>query len=72
MDGPELPHAGKIDLSSYCRAVLFKYTSSVPPKLAHIFRAKKQRTLLEILYANITSRENRTREGYSRFDIIHF
>ena len=39
------------------------YTSSAPPKLAHISRAQKQRYLLEIAFANIISRGNRTRQG---------
>ena len=40
-------------------------TSSAPPKLAHISRAQKQRYLLEIVFANIISRGNRTVAMYS-------
>ena len=39
----------------------------MPPKLAHISRARKQRYSLQILYANIISGENLTRRGCSRF-----
>ena len=48
------------------------YTSSTPPKLARISRAQKQRYLLEIIFASILSKGNRTRQGCSRFDMIHF
>ena len=51
---------------------MLKTTSSAPPKLAHIFQAQKQRYLLEIVFAKLLSRGNRTRQGFSRFDIIHF
>ena len=49
-----------------------KCTSSAPPKLVHIFPAQKQRYLLEIAFAKLLSRGNRTRQGFSRFDIINF
>ena len=54
-----------------CR-ILRRNTSSAPPKLAHIFRAQKQRYFLEIVFAKRLSRGNRTRQGFSHFDIIHF